>query len=61
MRLTDQSKPRMRLTDLSQEESEPFIDVSVGGQELAGVRAGELLVWAVTVGGRVVVRQGVTR
>ena len=37
-------------------EAEPFIDVSVGGQELAGVRAGELQVWAVTVGGKVMVR-----
>ena len=41
-------------------QQEPFIDVSVGGQELAGVRAGELQVWAVTVGGKVMVRQGVT-
>ena len=42
------------------EEEEPFIDVSVGGEELVGVREGEVQVWSVTSGGRVMVRQGVT-
>ena len=42
---------------LGGEEQEPFIDCSVGGGDL---EEGELQVWAVTVGGRVVVRQGVT-
>ena len=41
-------------------DEEPFIDVSVGGQELAGGRQGELQVWVVTVGGKVMVRHGVT-
>ena len=41
------------------EEEEPFIDLSVGGQEMAGVREGELQVWSVTLAGKVKVRQGV--
>ena len=39
---------------------EPFIDVSVGGGEIPGGREEELMVWSVTVAGRVMVRQGVT-
>ena len=42
------------------EEGEPFLDLSVGGQDLVGGREGELQVWAVTSSGRVMVRQGVT-
>ncbi|XP_059099157.1 tectonin beta-propeller repeat-containing protein-like isoform X1 [Tigriopus californicus] len=38
---------------------EPFIDVSVGGQEIPNGEPDETLVWAVTVLGRVFVRQGV--
>lgn len=38
---------------------EPFIDISVGGQEIPNGAPDELQVWAVTVLGRVVVRQGV--
>ena len=33
------------------EEEEPFIDISVGGEELVGVREGELQVWSVTSSG----------
>ena len=42
------------------EEGEPFLDLSVGGQELVGGREGELQVWSVTSSGRVMVRQGVS-
>ena len=39
---------------------EPFIDISVGGGEIPGGKDDELMVWSVTVAGRVMVRQGVT-
>ena len=39
---------------------EPFIDVSVGGYDIAGGNEDELQVWSVSVAGRVMVRQGVT-
>ena len=39
---------------------EPFIDIAVGGHEIPNGDPNELQVWAVTVLGRVVVRQGVT-
>jgi len=39
---------------------EPFIDVSVGGINIPGGRDDELMVWTVTMAGRVMVRQGVT-
>jgi len=39
---------------------EPFIDISVGGGEIPGGREEELMVWSVTVAGRVMIRQGVT-
>ena len=32
---------------------EPFVDVAVGGSELAGWEADNLMVWAVTIRGRV--------
>uniref|UniRef100_A0ABM0LVI4 Tectonin beta-propeller repeat-containing protein 1 n=1 Tax=Saccoglossus kowalevskii TaxID=10224 RepID=A0ABM0LVI4_SACKO len=38
---------------------EPFIDISVGGYDLAGQVEGHLLVWAVTVQGKVFVRRGI--
>jgi len=40
---------------------EPFIDVCVGGFDIAGGNENELQVWTVTVAGRVMVRQGVTQ
>ena len=40
---------------------EPFIDVSAGGYDISGGDENEIMVWAVTVAGRVMVRQGVTR
>ena len=39
---------------------EPFIDVAIGGDELPNGDPSERTVWAVTVLGRVMVRQGVT-
>ncbi len=39
---------------------EPFMDVSVGGHEIPNGDPNELQVWAVTVLGRLFVRQGVT-
>ncbi|XP_049762873.1 tectonin beta-propeller repeat-containing protein [Schistocerca cancellata] len=39
---------------------EPFIDVSVGGQNVPGAAAGNLLVWAITAHGRVMFRTGVS-
>ena len=39
---------------------DPFIDVSIGGHELPNGNPEELLVWAVTISGKVFVRQGVT-
>lgn len=38
---------------------EPFIDVAVGGQSLASIDEGSVLVWAVTAHGRVMFRTGV--
>ena len=49
-----------RAKEGEEEEEEPFIDLSVGGQELPGVREGELQVWTASLAGRVKVRQGVT-
>ena len=40
---------------------EPFMDVSIGGHDLPNGNPDEILVWAVTVTGRVYVRQGVTK
>ena len=39
---------------------EPFIDICAGGNEIPNGDPTEQAVWAVTVLGRVVVRQGVT-
>ncbi|XP_011494826.1 PREDICTED: tectonin beta-propeller repeat-containing protein [Ceratosolen solmsi marchali] len=39
---------------------EPFIDVSVGGNQMPGGNPGELIVWAVTAYGRVMFRVGVS-
>ena len=39
---------------------EPFIDISIGGYDISGGNEAELMVWAVTVAGRIMVRQGVT-
>ncbi|XP_043220428.1 tectonin beta-propeller repeat-containing protein 1-like isoform X1 [Amphibalanus amphitrite] len=40
---------------------EPFVDVAVGGSELAGWEPDNLMVWAVTIRGRVIFRSGVGR
>ncbi|XP_050309364.1 tectonin beta-propeller repeat-containing protein isoform X2 [Anthonomus grandis grandis] len=40
--------------------TEPFIDVSIGGQNVAGAEPGTMLVWAVTSHNRVMFRSGVT-
>ncbi|CAH0558227.1 unnamed protein product [Brassicogethes aeneus] len=40
--------------------SEPFIDVSIGGQKIAGACPGTMLVWAVTSHNRVMFRTGVS-
>ncbi|XP_060517887.1 tectonin beta-propeller repeat-containing protein isoform X2 [Cylas formicarius] len=40
--------------------SEPFIDVSIGGQHVPGAEPGIMLVWAVTAHNRVMFRQGVS-
>ncbi|XP_076270197.1 tectonin beta-propeller repeat-containing peroxin 23 isoform X2 [Rhynchophorus ferrugineus] len=39
---------------------EPFIDISVGGQNVAGAEPGTMLVWAVTSHNRVMFRSGVS-
>ena len=43
-----------------EQTEEPFIDVSAGGYEIAGGIENELMVWTVTITGRLMVRQGVT-
>ncbi|XP_072376481.1 tectonin beta-propeller repeat-containing protein [Diabrotica undecimpunctata] len=40
--------------------TEPFIDISIGGQNVSGAEAGTMLVWAVTSHNRVMFRSGVT-
>ncbi|KAF2895160.1 hypothetical protein ILUMI_11013 [Ignelater luminosus] len=40
--------------------TEPFIDISVGGQSVMGAEPGTMLVWAVTSHNRVMFRTGVT-
>ncbi|KRT79435.1 hypothetical protein AMK59_7119, partial [Oryctes borbonicus] len=40
--------------------AEPFIDISVGGQNIAGAETGTMLVWAVTSHNRIMFRSGVT-
>ncbi|XP_008194152.1 tectonin beta-propeller repeat-containing protein isoform X3 [Tribolium castaneum] len=40
--------------------SEPFIDISIGGQSVAGAEPGTMLVWAVTSHNRVMFRTGVS-
>jgi hypothetical protein len=42
------------------EAEEPFIDIDVGGNEIPNGDPNETVVWAVTVLGRIMVRQGVT-
>ena len=42
------------------EAEEPFIDIAAGGNEIPNGDPSETVVWAVTVMGRVMVRQGVT-
>ena len=39
---------------------EPFIDIAIGGNEIPNGDPDEIMVWTVTVMGRVMVRQGVT-
>lgn len=39
---------------------EPFIDVAIGGHAVPGSSSGNLLVWAITAHGRVMLRTGVT-
>lgn len=42
-------------------KQEPFIDISVGGQTIAGAEPGIMVVWAVTSHNRVCVEQTFNR